>query len=157
MKGKWGAYFKEANYDAGTNTLTLIVKKTDANGTVKYITATIETTAHLAGYDGDETGKIEIDVGNIQEAEIDIGTGTGTGTGTGETQTALNKTIYGNYREGTDRGQGVYLLDDPNKAITYQVNFGVSKNYTNQVVLTDTLSNGGTCTVRQPGKYKCIA
>lgn len=140
MKGKWGAYFKEANYDAGTNTLTLIVKKTDANGTVKYITATIETTAHLAGYDGDETGKIEIDVGNIQEAEIDIGTGTGTGTG--ETQTALNKTIYGNYREGTDRGQGVYLLDDPNKAITYQVNFGVSKNYTNQVVLTDTLSNG---------------
>lgn len=142
MKGKWGAYFKEANYDAGTNTLTLIVKKTDANGTVKYITATIETTAHLAGYDGDETGKIEIDVGNIQEAEIDIGTGTGTGTGTGETQTALNKTIYGNYREGTDRGQGVYLLDDPNKAITYQVNFGVSKNYTNQVVLTDTLSNG---------------
>ena len=141
MKGKWGAYFKEANYDAGTNTLTLIVKKTDANGTVKYITATIETTAHLAGYDGDETGKIEIDVGNIQ-AEIDIGTGTGTGTGTGETQTALNKTIYGNYREGTDRGQGVYLLDDPNKAITYQVNFGVSKNYTNQVVLTDTLSNG---------------
>ena len=142
MKGKWGAYFKEANYDAGTNTLTLIVKKTDENGTVKYITATIETTAHLAGYDGDETGKIEIDVGNIQEAEIDIGTGTGTGTGTGETQTALNKTIYGNYREGTDRGQGVYLLDDPNKAITYQVNFGVSKNYTNQVVLTDTLSNG---------------
>lgn len=142
MKGKWGAYFKEANYDAGTNTLTLIVKKTDANGTVKYITATIETTAHLAGYDDDETGKIEIDVGNIQEAEIDIGTGTGTGTGTGETQTALNKTIYGNYREGTDRGQGVYLLDDPNKAITYQVNFGVSKNYTNQVVLTDTLSNG---------------
>ena len=142
MKGKWGAYFKEANYDAGTNTLTLIVKKTDASGTVKYITATIETTAHLAGYDGDETGKIEIDVGNIQEAEIDIGTGTGTGTGTGETQTALNKMIYGNYREGTDRGQGVYLLDDPNKAITYQVNFGVSKNYTNQVVLTDTLSNG---------------
>ena len=142
MKGKWGAYFKEANYDAGTNTLTLIVKKTDASGTVKYITATIETTAHLAGYDGDETGKIEIDVGNIQEAEIDIGTGTGTGTGTGETQTALNKIIYGNYREGTDRGQGVYLLDDPNKAITYQVNFGVSKNYTNQVVLTDTLSNG---------------
>lgn len=140
MKGKWGAYFKEANYDAGTNTLTLIVKKTDASGTVKYITATIETTAHLAGYDGDETGKIEIDVGNIQEAEIDIGTGTGTGTG--ETQTALNKMIYGNYREGTDRGQGVYLLDDPNKAITYQVNFGVSKNYTNQVVLTDTLSNG---------------
>lgn len=140
MKGKWGAYFKEANYDAGTNTLTLIVKKTDANGTVKYITATIETTAHLAGYDGDETGKIEIGVGNIQEAEIDIGTGTGTGTG--ETQTALNKIIYGNYREGTDRGQGVYLLDDPNKAITYQVNFGVSKNYTNQVVLTDTLSNG---------------
>lgn len=138
MKGKWGAYFKEANYDAGTNTLTLIVKKTDANGTVKYITATIETTAHLAGYDGDETGKIEIGVGNIQEAEIDIGTGTGTG----ETQTALNKIIYGNYREGTDRGQGVYLLDDPNKAITYQVNFGVSKNYTNQVVLTDTLSNG---------------
>lgn len=138
MKGKWGEYFKEANYDAGTNTLTLIVKKTDANGTVKYITATIETTAHLAGYDGDETGKIEIGVGNIQEAEIDIGTGTGTG----ETQTALNKTIYGNYREGTDRGQGVYLLDDPNKAITYQVNFGVSKNYTNQVVLTDTLSNG---------------
>lgn len=142
MKGKWGAYFKEANYDAGTNTLTLIVKKNDANGTVKYITATIETTAHLAGYDGDETGKIEIGVGNIQEAEIDIGTGTGTGTGTGETQTALNKMIYGNYREGTDRGQGVYLLDDPNKAITYQVNFGVSKNYTNQVVLTDTLSNG---------------
>lgn len=140
MKGKWGEYFKEANYDAGTNTLTLIVKKTDANGTVKYITATIETTAHLAGYDGDETGKIEIGVGNIQEAEIDIGTGTGTGTG--ETQTALNKIIYGNYREGTDRGQGVYLLDDPNKAITYQVNFGVSKNYTNQVVLTDTLSNG---------------
>lgn len=138
MKGKWGEYFKEANYDAGTNTLTLIVKKTDANGTVKYITATIETTAHLAGYDGDETGKIEIGVGNIQEAEIDIGTGTGTG----ETQTALNKIIYGNYREGTDRGQGVYLLDDPNKAITYQVNFGVSKNYTNQVVLTDTLSNG---------------
>lgn len=114
------------------------VKKTDENGTVKYITATIETTAHLAGYDGDETGKIEIGVGNIQEAEIDIGTGTGTG----ETQTALNKIIYGNYREGTDRGQGVYLLDDPNKAITYQVNFGVSKNYTNQVVLTDTLSNG---------------
>ena len=142
MKGKWGAYFKEANYDAGTNTLTLIVKKNYASGTVKYITATIETTAHLAGYDGDETGKIEIDVGNIQEAEIDIGTGTGTGTGTGETQTALNKIIYGNYREGTDRGQGVYLLDDPNKAITYQVNFGVSKNYTNQVVLTDTLSNG---------------
>lgn len=138
MKGKWGEYFKEANYDAGTNTLTLIVKKTDENGTVKYITATIETTAHLAGYDGDETGKIEIGVGNIQEAEIDIGTGTGTG----ETQTALNKIIYGNYREGTDRGQGVYLLDDPNKAITYQVNFGVSKNYTNQVVLTDTLSNG---------------
>lgn len=138
MKGKWGAYFKEAKYDAGTNTLTLIVKKTDADGTVKYITATIETTAHLAGYDGDETGKIEIGVGNIQEAEIDIGTGTGTG----ETQTALNKIIYGNYREGTDRGQGVYLLDDPNKAITYQVNFGVSKNYTNQVVLTDTLSNG---------------
>ena len=138
MKGKWGEYFKKANYDAGTNTLTLIVKKTDANGTVKYITATIETTAHLAGYDGDETGKIEIGVGNIQEAEIDIGTGTGTG----ETQTALNKIIYGNYREGTDRGQGVYLLDDPNKAITYQVNFGVSKNYTNQVVLTDTLSNG---------------
>ena len=140
MKGKWGAYFKEAKYDAGTNTLTLIVKKTDADGTVKYITATIETTAHLAGYDGDETGKIEIGVGNIQEAEIDIGTGTGTGTG--EMQTALNKIIYGNYREGTDRGQGVYLLDDPNKAITYQVNFGVSKNYTNQVVLTDTLSNG---------------
>ena len=138
MKGKWGEYFKKANYDAGTNTLTLIVKKTDADGTVKYITATIETTAHLAGYDGDETGKIEIGVGNIQEAEIDIGTGTGTG----ETQTALNKIIYGNYREGTDRGQGVYLLDDPNKAITYQVNFGVSKNYTNQVVLTDTLSNG---------------
>lgn len=138
MKGKWGAYFKEAKYDAGTNTLTLIVKKTDADGTVKYITATIETTAHLAGYDGDETGKIEIGVGNIQEAEIDIGTGTGTG----ETQTDLNKIIYGNYREGTDRGQGVYLLDDPNKAITYQVNFGVSKNYTNQVVLTDTLSNG---------------
>lgn len=104
------------------------------------ISFNIETVANFIGYDGDGKGKISIGIAGLNEFENEIGTGTGTGTG--ETEPYLQKTMFANYLPGADKDHNIYILNDPDKPITYRINFGVSKNYTQRVAVVDNMSNG---------------
>ena len=43
---------------------------------------------------------------------------------------------------GADKDKNIYILNDSDKPITYRINFGVSKNYTQRVAVVDNMSNG---------------
>lgn len=76
----------------------------------------------------------------MNESETEIGTGTGTGTG--ETEPYLQKTMFANYMPGADKDHNIYILNDESKPITYRVNFGINKNYTQRVAVVDNMSDG---------------
>lgn len=136
----WKQWFKDAKYDRNKHELTLTLKDIGSSQQTVSISFNIETVANFIGYDGDGKGKISIGIAGLNEFETEIGTGTGTGTG--ETEPYLQKTMFANYIPGADKDNNIYILNDPDKPITYRINFGVSKNYTQRVAIEDDMSNG---------------
>ena len=136
----WKQWFKDAKYDRNKHELTLTLKDIGSSQQTVSISFNIETVANFIGYDGDGKGKISIGIAGMNESETEIGTGTGTGTG--ETEPYLQKTMFANYMPGADKDHNIYILNDESKPITYRVNFGVSKNYTQRVAIEDDMSNG---------------
>lgn len=136
----WKQWFKDAKYDRNKHELTLTLKDIGSSQQTVSISFNIETVANFIGYDGDGKGKISIGIAGLNEFETEIGTGTGTGTG--ETEPYLQKTMFANYLPGADKDHNIYILNDQSKPITYRVNFGVSKNYTQRVAVVDNMSNG---------------
>ena len=136
----WKQWFKNAEYDQNEHKLILTLANIDSSQQTVSISFNIETVANFIGYDGDGKGKISIGIAGLNEFENEIGTGTGTGTG--ETEPYLQKTMFANYLPGADKDHNIYILNDPDKPITYRINFGVSKNYTQRVAVVDNMSNG---------------
>ena len=136
----WKQWFAKAEYDQNKHELTLTLKEIDQSQQTVSISFNIETVANFIGYDGDGKGKISIGIAGLNEFETEIGTGTGTGTE--ETTPYLQKTMFANYLPGADKDNNIYILNDPDKPITYRINFGVSKNYTQRVAIVDNMSNG---------------
>ena len=136
----WKQWFKNAEYDQNKHELILTLKDIGSSQQTVGISFNIETVANFIGYDGDGKGKISIGIAGMNESETEIGTGTGTGTG--ETEPYLQKTMFANYMPGADKDHNIYILNDESKPITYRVNFGVSKNYTQRVAIEDDMSNG---------------
>ena len=136
----WKQWFKDAKYDRNKHELTLTLKDIGSSQQTVSISFNIETVANFIGYDGDGKGKISIGIAGLNEFETEIGTGTGTGTG--ETEPYLQKTMFANYLPGADKDHNIYILNDESKPITYRINFGVSKNYTQRVAVVDNMSNG---------------
>lgn len=136
----WKQWFKNAEYDQNEHKLILTLANIDSSQQTVSISFNIETVANFIGYDGDGKGKISIGIAGLNESETEIGTGTGTGTG--ETEPYLQKTMFANYLPGADKDHNIYILNDPDKPITYRINFGVSKNYTQRVAVVDNMSNG---------------
>lgn len=140
----WKQWFKNAEYDQNEHKLILTLANIDSSKQTVGISFNIETVANFIGYDGDGKGKISIGIAGLNEyeGEKEIGTGTGTGTGTEGTTPYLQKTMFANYMPGADKDHNIYILNDQSKPITYRVNFGVSKNYTQRVAIEDDMSNG---------------
>ena len=140
----WKQWFKNAEYDQNEHKLILTLANIDSSQQTVGISFNIETVANFIGYDGDGKGKISIGIAGLNEyeGEKEIGTGTGTGTGTEGTTPYLQKTMFANYIPGADKDNNIYILNDPDKPITYRINFGVSKNYTQRVAIEDDMSNG---------------
>ena len=46
------------------------------------MTFTVETTANLTGYDGENNGDVTVGTGNKEQVKVNINIGEGTGTGT---------------------------------------------------------------------------
>ena len=136
----WKQWFKNAEYDQNEHKLILTLANIDSNQQTVGISFNIETVANFIGYDGDGKGKISIGIAGLKESETEIGTGTGTGTG--EKEPYLQKTMFANYMPGADKDKNIYILNDSDKPITYRINFGVSKNYTQRVAVVDNMSNG---------------
>lgn len=136
----WKQWFKNAEYDQNKHELILTLANIGSSQQTVGISFNIETVANFIGYDGDGKGKISIGIAGLNESETEIGTGTGTGTG--ETEPYLQKTMFANYLPGADKDHNIYILNDPDKPITYRINFGVSKNYTQRVAVVDNMSNG---------------
>ena len=136
----WKQWFKNAEYDQNEHKLILTLANIDSSKQTVSISFNIETVANFIGYDGDGKGKISIGIAGLNEFETEIGTGTGTGTG--ETEPYLQKTMFANYMPGADKDKNIYILNDSDKPITYRINFGVSKNYTQRVAVVDNMSNG---------------
>ena len=136
----WKQWFKNAEYDQNEHKLILTLANIGSSQQTVGISFNIETVANFIGYDGDGKGKISIGIAGMNESETEIGTGTGTGTG--ETEPYLQKTMFANYMPGADKDHNIYILNDESKPITYRVNFGVSKNYTQRVAIEDDMSNG---------------
>lgn len=136
----WKQWFKNAEYDQNEHKLILTLANIDSSQQTVSISFNIETVANFIGYDGDGKGKISIGIAGLNEFENEIGTGTGTGTG--ETEPYLQKTMFANYLPGADKDKNIYILNDSDKPITYRINFGVSKNYTQRVAVVDNMSNG---------------
>lgn len=136
----WKQWFKDAKYDRNKHELTLTLKDIGSSQQTVSISFNIETVANFIGYDGDGKGKISIGIAGLNESETEIGTGTGTGTG--ETEPYLQKTMFANYMPGADKDHNIYILNDESKPITYRVNFGISKNYTQRVAVVDNMSDG---------------
>lgn len=136
----WKQWFKNAEYDQNKHELILTLANIGSSQQTVGISFNIETVANFIGYDGDGKGKISIGIAGLNESETEIGTGTGTGTG--ETEPYLQKTMFANYMSGADKDHNIYILNDESKPITYRVNFGISKNYTQRVAVVDNMSNG---------------
>lgn len=136
----WKQWFKDAKYDRNKHELTLTLKDIGSSQQTVSISFNIETVANFIGYDGDGKGKISIGIAGLNESETEIGTGTGTGTG--ETEPYLQKTMFANYMPGADKDHNIYILNDESKPITYRVNFGINKNYTQRVAVVDNMSDG---------------
>lgn len=136
----WKQWFKNAEYDQNKHELILTLANIGSSQQTVGISFNIETVANFIGYDGDGKGKISIGIAGLNESETEIGTGTGTGTG--ETEPYLQKTMFANYMPGADKDKNIYILNDSDKPITYRINFGVSKNYTQRVAVVDNMSNG---------------
>lgn len=136
----WKQWFKNAEYDQNKHELILTLANIGSSQQTVGISFNIETVANFIGYDGDGKGKISIGIAGLNESETEIGTGTGTGTE--ETTPYLQKTMFANYLPGADKDNNIYILNDESKPITYRVNFGVSKNYTENVVIEDDMSGG---------------
>lgn len=136
----WKQWFKNAEYDQNEHKLILTLANIDSSQQTVGISFNIETVANFIGYDGDGKGKISIGIAGLKESETEIGTGTGTGTG--EKEPYLQKTMFANYMPGADKDKNIYILNDSDKPITYRVNFGISKNYTQRVAVVDNMSDG---------------
>ncbi len=136
----WKQWFAKAEYDQNKHELTLTLKEIDQSQQTVSISFNIETVANFIGYDGDGKGKISIGIAGLNEFETEIGTGPGTGTE--GTTPYLQKTMFANYMPGADKDNNIYILNDPDKPITYRINFGVSKNYTQRVAVADNMSDG---------------
>ena len=160
-KTDWEQWFKNAEYDQNEHKLILTLRDIDSSYQTVGISFYIETVANFIGYDGDGKGKISIGIAGWDEYEGEKEIGTGTGTGTGETEPYLQKTMFANYRPGADKDNNIYILNDPDKPITYRINFGVSKNYTQRVAVVDNMSNGALALCDDSGRVdasldKCI-
>ncbi len=138
----WKQWFKNAEYDQNEHKLILTLANIDSSQQTVSISFNIETVANFIGYEGDGKGKISIGIAGLDKYEEEKEIGTGTGTGTGETEPYLQKTMFANYLPGADKDNNIYILNDESKPITYRVNFGVSKNYTENVVIEDDMSGG---------------
>lgn len=138
----WKQWFKNAEYDQNEHKLILTLANIDSSQQTVSISFNIETVANFIGYEGDGKGKISIGIAGLNEYEGEKEIGTGTGTGTEETTPYLQKTMFANYMPGADKDHNIYILNDPDKPITYRINFGVSKNYTQRVAVVDNMSNG---------------
>ena len=138
----WKQWFKDAKYDRNKHELTLTLKDIGSSQQTVSISFNIETVANFIGYDGDGKGKISIGIAGLDEYEGEKEIGTGTGTGTEEATPYLQKTMFANYLPGADKDNNIYILNDESKPITYRINFGVSKNYTQRVAVVDNMSNG---------------
>lgn len=136
----WKQWFKNAEYDQNKHELILTLANIGSSQQTVGISFNIETVANFIGYDGDGKGKISIGIAGLNESETEIGTETGTGTG--ETEPYLQKTMFANYMPGADKDHNIYILNDESKPITYRVNFGISKNYTQRVAVVDNMSDG---------------
>lgn len=134
----WKQWFKNAEYDQNKHELILTLANIGSSQQTVGISFNIETVANFIGYDGDGKGKISIGIAGLNESETEIGTGTGTG----ETEPYLQKTMFANYMPGADKDHNIYILNDESKPITYRVNFGISKNYTQRVAVVDNMSDG---------------
>lgn len=155
----WKQWFKDAEYDQNEHKLILTLANIDSSQQTVNISFNIETVANFIGYDGDGKGKISIGIAGLNESETEIGTGTGTGTG--ETEPYLQKTMFANYMPGADKDHNIYILNDQSKPITYRINFGVSKNYTQRVAIEDDMSDGALALCDDKGEVnvsldKCI-
>ncbi|MDD5908668.1 MAG: SpaA isopeptide-forming pilin-related protein [Clostridiales bacterium] len=138
----WKQWFENAEYDQNEHKLILTLANIDSSQQTVSISFNIETVANFIGYEGDGKGKISIGIAGLDKYEEEKEIGTGTGTGTGETEPYLQKTMFANYLPGADKDNNIYILNDKSKPITYRVNFGVSKNYTENVVIEDDMSGG---------------
>lgn len=138
----WKQWFEKAEYDQNEHKLILTLANIDSSQQTVSISFNIETVANFIGYEGDGKGKISIGIAGLNEYEGEKEIGTGTGTGTEETTPYLQKTMFANYMPGADKDHNIYILNDPDKPITYRINFGVSKNYTQRVAVVDNMSNG---------------
>ncbi|MGN0770766.1 MAG: SpaA isopeptide-forming pilin-related protein [Christensenellales bacterium] len=138
----WKQWFENAEYDQNEHKLILTLANIDSSQQTVSISFNIETVANFIGYEGDGKGKISIGIAGLDKYEEEKEIGTGTGTGTGETEPYLQKTMFANYLPGADKDNNIYILNDESKPITYRVNFGVSKNYTENVVIEDDMSGG---------------
>ncbi len=159
----WKQWFKNAEYDQNEHKLILTLANIDSSKQTVGISFNIETVANFIGYDGDGKGKISIGIAGLNEyeGEKEIGTGTGTGTGTEGTTPYLQKTMFANYMPGADKDKNIYILNDSDKPITYRINFGVNKNYTQRVAVVDNMSNGALALCDDSGRVdasldKCI-
>ena len=155
----WKQWFKNAEYDQNKHELILTLANIGSSQQTVGISFNIETVANFIGYDGDGKGKISIGIAGLNESETEIGTGTGTGTG--KTEPSLQKTMFANYMPGADKDKNIYILNDSDKPITYRINFGVSKNYTQRVAVVDNMSNGALALCDDSGRVdasldKCI-
>ncbi len=138
----WKQWFENAEYDQNEHKLILTLANIDSSQQTVSISFNIETVANFIGYEGDGKGKISIGIAGLDKYEEEKEIETGTGTGTGETEPYLQKTMFANYLPGADKDNNIYILNDESKPITYRVNFGVSKNYTENVVIEDDMSGG---------------
>ena len=140
----WSAYFSNADYNEDAHTLTLTFKKPPSSSDSEMVdmTFTVETTANLTGYDGENNGDVTVGTGNKEQVKvnINIGEGTGTGDGTGTENPYLNKRVWGNQID-EDEANNTYVLNDPSLPITYSIYFGAA-NDTGTVQVSDSLSDG---------------
>ena len=152
----WKQWFKNAEYDQNEHKLILTLANIDSSQQTVSISFNIETVANFIGYEGDGKGKISIGIAGLDKYEEEKEIGTGTGTGTGETEPYLQKTMFANYLPGADKDNNIYILNDESKPITYRVNFGVSKNYTENVVIEDDMSGGALALCDVSGSVDAI-
>ena len=160
-KTDWKQWFKNAEYDQNEHKLILTLRDIDSSQQTVSISFNIETVANFIGYDGDGKGKISIGIAGLDEYEGEKEIGTGTGTGTGGTEPYLQKTMFANYLPGADKDHNIYILNDESKPITYRVNFGINKNYAENVAIEDDMSNGALALCDDSGSVdasldKCI-